>query len=137
MQAWTGTCVHGIGTCFLKDEVQIICATIAFGMGIDKSNVRFVIHYDLPKNIESYHKKQDARGVTECRVTLILLYSAGDVTKMRGRTIGDNPNKRGFLCGSCKKWRITPNRACKARMAALFREHFAKARMAAVRVMYA
>jgi ATP-dependent DNA helicase RecQ len=76
---------------FLRDDVNVICATIAFGMGINKPNVRYVIHADLPRNIEGYYQETGRAGRDSIPSECLLLFARGDVSKQM-RFIDEKPD---------------------------------------------
>ena len=89
---------------FLRDDVRIIVATIAFGMGINKSNVRFVIHVDLPKNIESYYQETGRAGRDGIKSDALLFYGTGDLIKLRSfAMVENNPEQTRIMLGKLNK----------------------------------
>ncbi len=79
---------------FQRDDLQVVVATVAFGMGIDKPNIRFVVHYDLPKNVESYYQETGRAGRDGLPAEALLLFGYGDIAIARGLIEnGGNPEQ--------------------------------------------
>jgi ATP-dependent DNA helicase RecQ len=84
---------------FARDEVHIVVATVAFGMGIDKSDVRFVVHHDLPKTVESYYQETGRSGRDGLPAEALLLFGLGDAAVVRSLIEGGGRGGRGGFGG--------------------------------------
>ncbi|MGM0393479.1 MAG: DNA helicase RecQ [Thermodesulfobacteriota bacterium] len=84
---------HRFQTEFIRDDVRIMVATIAFGMGIDKPNVRFVLHYDLPKSVENYYQEIGRAGRDGLESECLLLFSHGDIPRLKSLVTGPDEQR--------------------------------------------
>ena len=112
---------------FIRDEVDVIVATIAFGMGIDKSNIRFVIHADLPKSIENYYQETGRAGRDGEAAFCTLLFSPGDISKLRFfiDTMTDETERKRSLDALSKVVSFASTSICRRRsLLDYFGEHY-------------
>ncbi|OYX85154.1 MAG: ATP-dependent DNA helicase RecQ [Flavobacteriales bacterium 32-34-25] len=105
---------------FINDQCQVVCATIAFGMGIDKSNVRWVIHYNLPKNIEGYYQEIGRAGRDGLASETILFESYGDLIQLQ-KFASQGQNSEIQLAKLERMKQYTDALSCRRKLSAIIR----------------
>jgi len=107
---------------FVADEIDIVVATIAFGMGIDKSNIRFVVHMNLPKTLENYYQEIGRAGRDGLEATTLLLFSAQDIVQQKSfiEELPDSPYKESAFEKINSISRFTNSELCRHQLIATY-----------------